>query len=146
MKELFDIFRRQIQDALNQQTYHQFKSYAEQQFPGNPEQVYKCCIKPVVNRKFPISEYSLRFQQAVLIRQLQDQHYHQYMLQLQQQQQQKQKEALNDQSENEKNTAEIILEGEGASTIMNPESVSRIISDGNSDTEDSESKYKMRKL
>lgn len=33
--------RRQIQDALNQQTYSQFKAYAEQQFPGNPEQVRK---------------------------------------------------------------------------------------------------------
>lgn len=33
-------FRRQIQDALNVQTYRQFKSYAEQQFPSNPEQVY----------------------------------------------------------------------------------------------------------
>jgi hypothetical protein len=33
-------YRRQIQEALNQQTYHQFKSYAEQQYPGNPEQVY----------------------------------------------------------------------------------------------------------
>lgn len=51
--------RRQIQDALNQQTYYQFKSYAEQQYPGNPEQ------------------------QGVLIRQLQEQHYHQYMQQLQ---------------------------------------------------------------
>ncbi|KAJ8895072.1 hypothetical protein PR048_000397 [Dryococelus australis] len=54
--------RRQIQDALNQQTYHQFKAYAEQQYPGNPEQ------------------------QGVLIRQLQEQHYHQYMQQLYQQQ------------------------------------------------------------
>ncbi|XP_067011630.1 Golgi resident protein GCP60 isoform X2 [Anabrus simplex] len=54
--------RRQVQEALNQQTYHQFKSYAEQQYPGNPEQ------------------------QAVLIRQLQEQHYHQYMQQLYQQQ------------------------------------------------------------
>ncbi|XP_055637947.1 Golgi resident protein GCP60 [Toxorhynchites rutilus septentrionalis] len=51
--------RRQLQDALNQQTYHQFKDYAEKQFPGNPEQ------------------------QAVLIRQLQNEHYHQYMQQLQ---------------------------------------------------------------
>lgn len=50
--------RRQIQEALNQQTYYQFKSYAEQQYPGNPEQ------------------------QGVLIRQLQEQHYHQYMQQL----------------------------------------------------------------
>lgn len=51
--------KRQLQDALNQQTYHQFKAYAEKQFPGNPEQ------------------------QAVLIRQLQTEHYHQYMQQLQ---------------------------------------------------------------
>ncbi|XP_071573777.1 Golgi resident protein GCP60 [Temnothorax nylanderi] len=54
--------RRQIQDALNQQTYYQFKIYAEQQYPGNPEQ------------------------QGVLIRQLQEQHYHQYMQQLHQNQ------------------------------------------------------------
>ncbi|XP_053679422.1 Golgi resident protein GCP60 [Anopheles nili] len=51
--------RRQLQDALNLQTYHQFKDYAEIQFPGNPDQ------------------------QAVLIRQLQNEHYHQYMQQLQ---------------------------------------------------------------
>jgi len=60
MKE--EIQRRQIQDALNQQTYYQFKVYAEQQYPGNPEQ------------------------QGVLIRQLQEQHYHQYMQQLHQNQ------------------------------------------------------------
>lgn len=54
--------RRQIQEALNQQTYHQFKAYAEQQYPGNPEQ------------------------QGVLVRQLQEQHYHQYMQQLHQNQ------------------------------------------------------------
>ncbi|XP_076313909.1 Golgi resident protein GCP60 [Tachypleus tridentatus] len=54
--------RRLIQEALNRQTYYQFKMYAEQQLPGNPEQ------------------------QAVLIRQLQEQHYHQYMQQLLQQQ------------------------------------------------------------
>lgn len=58
-----DARKRQIQDALNAQTFDQFKSYAEQQYPGNPEE------------------------QAVLIRQLQDQHYHQYMLQLKQQRQ-----------------------------------------------------------
>ncbi|XP_073835539.1 Golgi resident protein GCP60 [Musca autumnalis] len=50
--------RRQLQDALNKQTYQQFKTYAEKQFPGNPEQ------------------------QAVLIHQLQQEHYHQYMQQL----------------------------------------------------------------
>ena len=54
--------RRQIQDALNKQTFAQFKAYAEQQFPGNPDQ------------------------QAVLIRQLQEQHYYQYMQQIYQQQ------------------------------------------------------------
>lgn len=51
--------RRQLQDALNSQTFFQFKAYAEKQYPGNPEQ------------------------QAVLIRQLQTEHYHQYMQQLQ---------------------------------------------------------------
>jgi DNA topoisomerase VI subunit B len=30
--------RRQIQEALNQQTCHQFKSCAEKQYPDNPEQ------------------------------------------------------------------------------------------------------------
>jgi hypothetical protein len=32
--------KRMIQDALNGQTFEQFKIYAEQQFPGNPEQVW----------------------------------------------------------------------------------------------------------
>ncbi|CAG0884188.1 unnamed protein product [Cyprideis torosa] len=50
--------RQRVQDALNAQTYPQFKAYAEQQFPGNPDQ------------------------QAILIRQLQQQHYAQYMQQL----------------------------------------------------------------
>ncbi|KAJ8687094.1 hypothetical protein QAD02_022888 [Eretmocerus hayati] len=56
---LFRTFVEAQKHALNQQTYYQFKSYAEQQYPGNPEQ------------------------QGVLIRQLQEQHYHQYMQQLQ---------------------------------------------------------------
>lgn len=50
--------KRKLQDALNQQTYLQFRAYAEKQYPGNPEQ------------------------QGVLIRQLQNEHYHQYMQQL----------------------------------------------------------------
>ncbi|EDW56204.1 Golgi resident protein GCP60 [Drosophila sechellia] len=54
-----ELQRRQLQDALNKQTYQQFKLYAEKQFPGNPEQ------------------------QGVLIHQLQREHYHQYMQQLQ---------------------------------------------------------------
>jgi len=54
--------RRQIQDALNRQTYSQFRIYAEQQYPSNPDQ------------------------QAVLVRQLQEQHYYQYMQQIYQQQ------------------------------------------------------------
>lgn len=53
--------KRELQNALNQQTFHQFKAYAEKQFPANPDQ------------------------QAVLIRQLQTEHYHQYMQQLQSQ-------------------------------------------------------------
>lgn len=43
---------------MNAQTYEQFLEYAQQQFPGNFDQ------------------------QAVLIRQLQDQHYQQYIQQL----------------------------------------------------------------
>lgn len=31
--------KRQIQEALNQQTYAQFKAYVEQHFPGDPIQV-----------------------------------------------------------------------------------------------------------
>ena len=54
--------RKQIKEALNLQTYDQFKSYAEQQYPENPDQ------------------------QAILIRQLQEQHYIQYMQQIYQQQ------------------------------------------------------------
>lgn len=46
-----ELQKRRLQDALNQQTYLQFRAYAEKQYPGNPEQ------------------------QAVLIRQLQNEHY-----------------------------------------------------------------------
>lgn len=53
-----ELQKRKLQDALNQQTYAQFREYAEKQYPGNPEQ------------------------QGVLIRQLQNEHYHQYMQQL----------------------------------------------------------------
>ncbi|XP_039756976.1 Golgi resident protein GCP60 isoform X2 [Pararge aegeria] len=49
---------QRIKDALNVQTYQQFFEYAQQQFPGNCDQ------------------------QAILIRQLQDQHYQQYIQQL----------------------------------------------------------------
>jgi golgi resident protein GCP60 len=59
-----EIQRRKLQDALNQQTIFQFKEYAEKQFPGNPDQ------------------------QALLIKQLQNEHYHQYIQQLQSQLQQ----------------------------------------------------------
>jgi hypothetical protein len=44
--------------VLNKQTFEQFKSYAEQQYPESPDQ------------------------QAVLIKQLQEQHYYQYMQQV----------------------------------------------------------------
>ncbi|GBP48719.1 Golgi resident protein GCP60 [Eumeta japonica] len=49
---------QRIKDALNAQTYDQFLQYAQQQYPGNYDQ------------------------QAILIRQLQDQHYQQYIQQL----------------------------------------------------------------
>lgn len=54
-----EALKRQIQQALNEQTYEQFRAYAEQQFPGEPER------------------------QGALVRQLQEQHYFQYMQQLQ---------------------------------------------------------------
>jgi len=54
--------RRRIQDALNRQTFTQFKAYAEQQYPSDPDR------------------------QAVLVKQLQEQHYRQYMQQVYQQQ------------------------------------------------------------
>uniref|UniRef100_A0A915CHT7 Golgi resident protein GCP60 n=1 Tax=Parascaris univalens TaxID=6257 RepID=A0A915CHT7_PARUN len=56
--ERFETQRRQIQEALNQQTYHQFRAYAQQQFVGDP------------------------VQQEALIKQLQEQHYQQYMAQV----------------------------------------------------------------
>lgn len=58
MTSTFHIHRQRIKDALNVQTYSQFLQYAQQQFPGNVDQ------------------------QAILIRQLQDQHYQQYIQQL----------------------------------------------------------------
>jgi len=63
-KQTEEAQRRSIQDALNKQTFSQFRSYAEQQYPSNPDQ------------------------QAVLVKQLQEQHYYQYMQQVYQQQQQ----------------------------------------------------------
>ena len=50
--------RRQIQDALNRQSYEEFRAYAKQKYPDNPDQ------------------------QEILIRQLQEQHYYQYMQQV----------------------------------------------------------------
>ncbi|CAI2352330.1 unnamed protein product [Caenorhabditis sp. 36 PRJEB53466] len=57
-QRLFEDQRKQIQEALNAQTFQQFSAYAQQQFPDQPEQ------------------------QATLIRQLQEQHYQQYMSQV----------------------------------------------------------------
>ncbi|CAJ0567054.1 unnamed protein product, partial [Mesorhabditis spiculigera] len=37
--QVYEAQRKQIQEALNAQTYHQFLAYAQQQIPGNPEQV-----------------------------------------------------------------------------------------------------------
>lgn len=36
--------KRQIKQALNEQTYDQFRKYAEQQFPGNCRFIGKKCI------------------------------------------------------------------------------------------------------
>ena len=50
--------RKQIQDALNRQSYEEFRAYAEQKYPDKPDQ------------------------QAILLKQLQEQHYYQYMQQV----------------------------------------------------------------
>ncbi|CAG9536083.1 unnamed protein product [Cercopithifilaria johnstoni] len=39
--ERFEAQRQQIQEALNRQTYHQFRAYAQQQFVGDPIQQFK---------------------------------------------------------------------------------------------------------
>ncbi|XP_017871628.1 PREDICTED: Golgi resident protein GCP60 [Drosophila arizonae] len=80
-----ELQRRQLQDALNKQTYQQFKLYAEKQFPGNPEQ------------------------QAVLIHQLQREHYHQYMQQLH----------LQSQNNNNNNNNNINNRSDGSSSTVN---------------------------
>ncbi|CAF5067559.1 unnamed protein product, partial [Rotaria magnacalcarata] len=61
-KKRENLQRKQIQDALNQQTYSQFKAYAEQQYKDN------------------------RAAQEDLIGQLQEQHFQKYMQQVYQQQ------------------------------------------------------------
>ena len=83
--------RRLIQDALNEKTYGQFRAYAEQQYPNDPDR------------------------QAVLVRQLQEQHYCQYMQQVYQQQMETQasqaiKEAASSQVNNVNDTTTINLE------------------------------------
>lgn len=50
---------RKLQDALNEQTYDQFKVHVDKMHPGNPEQ------------------------QAILLRNLQEEHYRQYLLHMQ---------------------------------------------------------------
>uniref|UniRef100_A0AAF5PTH3 ACB domain-containing protein n=2 Tax=Wuchereria bancrofti TaxID=6293 RepID=A0AAF5PTH3_WUCBA len=42
--ERFEAQRQQIQEALNRQTYHQFRAYAQQQFVGDPIQVWNYFI------------------------------------------------------------------------------------------------------
>lgn len=53
-----ELQKRRLQDALNQQTYLQFRAYAEKQYPGNPEQQVKsfiviCVVDPKLNQ-YPI--------------------------------------------------------------------------------------------
>ncbi|KAG5672164.1 hypothetical protein PVAND_002317 [Polypedilum vanderplanki] len=74
-----EIQRRKLQDALNEQTFFQFKEYSEKQYPGNPDQ------------------------QAILIRQLQNEHYQQYIQQLQSQFQQGNELELESSSEGPRN-------------------------------------------
>lgn len=78
--------RRKLQEALNQQTFYQFKEYAERQFPGNPEQ------------------------QATLIKQLQTEHYTQYLQQLQSQLQHGESDQVQDVSLNAKEQEMSLIE------------------------------------
>ena len=94
-----EVQRRQIQDALNEKTYSQFRAYAEQQYPNDPDR------------------------QAVLVRQLQEQHYCQYMQQVYQQQMETQasqaiKEAASSQVSNH-NTTTIDLEASNGNHNIN---------------------------
>lgn len=81
-----EIQRRKLQDALNQQTFYQFKEYAEKQFPGNPDS------------------------QALLIKQLQNEHYHQYLQQLQSQLHHSENDTQNDETMNAKEQEMSLLE------------------------------------
>ena len=79
---MVDYARKQIQEALNQQTYPQFKAYAEQQYRDNRQAVGRATAPP----QFIVAFDSLVFQQDELIRQLQEQHFQQYIQQVYQQQ------------------------------------------------------------
>ena len=94
-----EVQRRQIQDALNEKTYSQFRAYAEQQYPNDPDR------------------------QAVLVRQLQEQHYCQYMQQVYQQQMETQasqaiKEAASSQVSNQ-NATTIDVESSNGNQNLN---------------------------
>ncbi|CAJ0949944.1 unnamed protein product, partial [Mesorhabditis belari] len=43
--QVYEAQRKQIQEALNTQTYHQFLAYAQQQIPSNPEQVLSLILR-----------------------------------------------------------------------------------------------------
>ena len=74
--------RKQIQDALNQQTYPQFKTYAEQQYRDNRQAVRERDETILID----LCQLFSSLQQDELIRQLQEQHFQQYMQQVYQQQ------------------------------------------------------------
>lgn len=97
---LFIHFRNVIQEALNRQTYQQFKSYAQQQYPQNEEQ------------------------QKSLIKQLQDQHYQQYVQQMFQYQLQQQKTPQQSQASPQKLSIKKNIQQNNSKPLVNHNSAS----------------------
>ncbi|VDK63238.1 unnamed protein product [Onchocerca ochengi] len=60
--ERFEAQRQQIQEALNRQTYHQFRAYAQQQFVGDPTQVWSYFVYAnLAPLKPPVVSYELLY-------------------------------------------------------------------------------------
>jgi hypothetical protein len=80
------ISSKQIQEALNQQTYPHFKAYAEQQHPNNIQAVkFTQNLISFCNNIINVAFFIFKKQEE-LIKQLQEQHFEQYMNQVYQQQ------------------------------------------------------------
>uniref|UniRef100_A0A336LYV1 CSON008597 protein n=1 Tax=Culicoides sonorensis TaxID=179676 RepID=A0A336LYV1_CULSO len=106
---------RKLQDALNEQTFDQFKEHVDKMHPGNPEQ------------------------QAILLRNLQEEHYRQYLLHMQ-------SEIFDVQTgdENDSMLGDIPIDGQKSTDLINDtsrnQSENAQLSDGR-DRSESESEF-----